>query len=147
MARELGEGLQLETRVASIRRESGSWIVSVACEGAEREIRAGALVLATDAASAAGLLRDIDAETASALDAIEDAPVASVPLSIAPGDVRHPIEGFGFLVPREAGFDLPRALFMSRMFSRRAPEGLELVTGMIGGARWPAVVDAGTTRS
>ncbi len=143
MARELGEGLQLETRVASIRREAGSWIVSVAREGAEREIRAGALVLATDAASAAGLLRDTDAETASALDAIEYAPVASVPLSVAPGDARHPIEGFGFLVPREAGLDLLGALFMSRMFPRRAPEGLELVTGMIGGARWPGVVDAG----
>ncbi len=46
-------------------------------------------------------------------------------------------------MPREAGLDLLGALFMSRMFSRRAPEGLELVTGMIGGARWPAVVDAG----
>jgi oxygen-dependent protoporphyrinogen oxidase len=142
MARELGEGLQLGTRVASIRREAGTWIVSLACEGADRELRTEALVLATDAASAAGLLRDTDAEAASALDAIEYAPVSSVALSIDPSEAHHPIDGFGFLVPREAGLDLLGALFMSRMFSRRAPEGRELVTGMIGGARWPAVVDA-----
>ena len=101
----------------------GSWIVSIACEGAEREIRAGALVLATDAASAAGLLRDIDAETASALDAIEYAPVASVALSVDPGGSRHPIQGFGFLVPREAGLDLLGALFMSRMFPASGARG------------------------
>jgi oxygen-dependent protoporphyrinogen oxidase len=142
MARELGDALQLDARVASLRREDGGWVLGVAHEGVEREIRAGTVVLATDAASAAALLRDVDAEAASALDAIEYAPVVSVPLSLDPADSRHPIEGFGFLVPREAGLDLLGALFMSRMFSRRAPEGLELVTGMIGGARWPAAVDA-----
>jgi oxygen-dependent protoporphyrinogen oxidase len=142
MARELGDALQLGSRVASIRREAGSWIVGVESDGAEREMRSGALVLATDAASAAALLRDLDAEAASALDAIEYAPVVSVPLSVDPTDSTHPIQGFGFLVPRAAGLDLLGALFMSRMFPRRAPEGRELVTGMIGGARWPAAVDA-----
>jgi oxygen-dependent protoporphyrinogen oxidase len=142
MARGIGEALHLRTRVASIRREGGSWIVGIESEGAQREIRTRALVLATDAASAAVLLRGVDAEAAAALDAIEYAPVASVPLSIDPSDSRHPIQGFGFLVPRAAGLDLLGALFMSRMFPRRAPEGRELVMGMIGGARWPAVVDA-----
>jgi oxygen-dependent protoporphyrinogen oxidase len=142
MARELGETLQLGTRVASIRREEGGWVVATEKVGAEREIRAEALVLATDAAAAAALLREIDPEAASTLDAIAYAPVVSVPLAIDPRDARHPIEGFGFLVPRQAGLDLLGALFMSRMFSRRAPEGFELVTAMIGGARWPAVVDA-----
>jgi oxygen-dependent protoporphyrinogen oxidase len=142
MARELGDALQLGTRVTSIRHEAGSWTLGLESRGAAREIRTHALVLATDAASAAVLLRDIDAEAASALDSIEYAPVASVPLAIDPSDARHPIQGFGFLVPRAAGLDLLGALFMSQMFPRRAPEGLELVTGMIGGARWPAVVDA-----
>jgi len=142
MARGLGEALQLGTRVASIRRSGGSWVVGIESDGTEREIRTRSLVLATDAASAAVLLRGLDTEAAAALDAIEYAPVASVPLSIDPRDSRHPIEGFGFLVPRAAGLDLLGALFMSRMFPRRAPEGRELVMGMIGGARWPAVVDA-----
>lgn len=142
MARELGEALHLRTRVASIRQEGGSWIVGIESEGSQREIRTRALVLAADAASTAVLLRGVDAEAAAALEAIEYAPIASVPLSIAPGDSRHPIQGFGFLVPRAAELDLLGALFMSRMFPRRAPEGRELVMAMIGGARWPAVVDA-----
>jgi oxygen-dependent protoporphyrinogen oxidase len=125
-----------------MRREEGSWIVEIESEGSEREIRARALVLAADAASTAVLLRGIDAEAAAALEAIEYAPVVSVPLCMAPADSRHPIQGFGFLVPRAAGLDLLGALFMSRMFPRRAPEGRELLTAMIGGVRWPEVVDA-----
>jgi oxygen-dependent protoporphyrinogen oxidase len=142
VARDLGEALQLGTRVVSIQRSGGSWTVGAESEGIGREIHTEALVLATDAASAAFLLRDLDGEAAAALDGIEYAPVASVPLSIDPRDARHPIEGFGFLVPRAAGLDLLGALFMSSMFPRRAPEGRELVTCMMGGARWPAVVDA-----
>jgi oxygen-dependent protoporphyrinogen oxidase len=142
MARGLGDSLRLGTRVASVRREEGSWVVGVESGGAEPEIRARSLVLATDAASAAALLRGLDGEAASALDSIEYAPVVSVPLCVDPRDSSHPIQGFGFLVPREAGLDLLGALFMSRMFPRRAPEDRELVMGMIGGARWPAVVDA-----
>lgn len=142
LARGLGGSLRLESRVASVRREGGSWVVGIEGGGAEPEIRARTLVLAADSASAAALLRDLDAEIASALDSIEYAPVVSVPLSLDPRDSSHPIQGFGFLVPRQAGLDLLGALFMSRMFPRRAPEGRELVMGMIGGARWPGVVDA-----
>ena len=142
MARELGGALRLGTRVGSVRRDGGSWVVGIESGAAEPEIRTRALVLATDAASAAALLRDLDGDVGSTLDSIEYAPVVSVPLSVDPRDSGHPIQGFGFLVPREAGLDLLGALFMSRMFPRRAPEGRELVMGMIGGARWPAVVDA-----
>lgn len=142
MARLLGDALELETRTVSLRREGGSWVVGLERDGVAREVRARAVVLATDAAAAATLLRDLDAEVAAALDSIAYAPVTSVPLSIDPRDCNHPIEGFGFLVPRSADLDLLGALFMSRMFTRRAPEGRELVMGMIGGARWPGVVDA-----
>jgi oxygen-dependent protoporphyrinogen oxidase len=142
MARGLGDALQLETRAASIRREGGSWIVAVESALGQREMRSAAVVLAADAPSAAALLRAVEPEAAAALDAIEYAPVTSVPLSVDPGDTRHPIQGFGFLVPRAAELDLLGALFMSRMFARRAPEGRELVMAMIGGARWPEVMDA-----
>jgi oxygen-dependent protoporphyrinogen oxidase len=142
MARGLGDALQLETRVEAIRREGEGWTVSIESEDGQREIHSSSVVLATDASSSAALLRAVEPEAAASLDTIEYAPVASVPLAIEPGDSHHPIEGFGFLVPRAAGLDLLGALFMSRMFPRRAPEGRELVMAMIGGARWPEVMDA-----
>ena len=70
-------------------------------------------------------------------------PVVSVPLSVDPAlTTRHPVEGFGFLVPREEQLDLLGALFMSRLFPGRAAPARELVTAMIGGRRWPGALDA-----
>jgi oxygen-dependent protoporphyrinogen oxidase len=45
-------------------------------------------------------------------------------------------------VPRDLGLDLLGALFMSQLFAGRAPAGRELVTALIGGARWPGVASA-----
>jgi oxygen-dependent protoporphyrinogen oxidase len=66
----------------------------------------------------------------------------SVALALDAGASARPIEGFGFLVPRDLGLDLLGALFMSRLFPGRAPAGQELLTAMLGGLRWPGAADA-----
>jgi oxygen-dependent protoporphyrinogen oxidase len=98
-------------------------------------------VLAVPADAAAALLAPLDAEAAAALAGIEYAPVVSASLGVAPDAVREPLEGFGFLVPRAAGLRLLGCLFMSRLFPGRAPAGRELLTCMLGGARWPEAVE------
>ncbi|HBZ70232.1 MAG TPA: hypothetical protein DEP35_11055 [Deltaproteobacteria bacterium] len=69
------------------------------------------------------------------------APVVSVSVSVRPNEVRQPIEGFGFLVPRASGLRLLGGLFMSSLFPDRAPEGRALLTCLLGGVRWPEAVD------
>jgi oxygen-dependent protoporphyrinogen oxidase len=66
----------------------------------------------------------------------------SVALALEADATDRALAGFGFLVPRDLGLDLLGALFMSRLFARRAPAGSELVTAMIGGLRWPGALDA-----
>jgi oxygen-dependent protoporphyrinogen oxidase len=67
----------------------------------------------------------------------EYAPVVSLSLGFRAGDIRHPIDGFGMLVPRRENRNLLGVLFPSAIFPGRAPEGHHLLTCFIGGARQP----------
>ncbi len=139
IARGLGDGtVRCSTPVRAIARDGAGWRVATERE----EIAARALVLAVDAPAAAKLLAPLDAEAAQLAEGVRYAPIASVALDVDPRAVRRAIAGFGFLVPRDLGIDLLGALFMSQLFSDRAPAGRDLVTALIGGARWPGVVDA-----
>ncbi len=139
IARTLGEGaLRCGTPVRAIARDGARWRIATERE----EIAARALVLAVDAPAAARLLAPLDSEAAGLAASVQYAPIASVALDVDPRAVRRSISGFGFLVPRDLGIDLLGGLFMSQLFSGRAPEGRELVTALIGGARWPGVVGA-----
>jgi protoporphyrinogen/coproporphyrinogen III oxidase len=128
--------------VAELARESGAWRLVFAGPDGGREIAARGVVLAADAAGSAALLRGVDPEAAELLATLAYAPLVSVALGVDPRAAARPIEGFGFLVPRDAGIDLLGALFMSRLFPGRAPEGRALVTAMIGGLRWPGAAEA-----
>jgi oxygen-dependent protoporphyrinogen oxidase len=102
---------------------------------------ADAVVVATDTSAAAGLLRPIRDVNASALEAIEYAPVAVVGLGYRREQIAHPLNGFGFLVPRKAGLAILGTIFCSSLFARRAPEGGANLTTFVGGATNPDVLD------
>jgi oxygen-dependent protoporphyrinogen oxidase len=145
LARKLAELLveppALGSRVTGLRREDGHWRIGVSGPGGDRRFRARRVVVATPAYEAAEILRGLGAEVADGLAAIDYAPVLGIPLGVDPAEVRTPIEGFGFLVPRDAGVPLLGTLFMSRMFRNRAPEGRELLQCLAGGRRWPEAID------
>lgn len=138
LAQDLGDAVCLRSPVRGLGRDGGGWRVELDAT----ELRARAVLLAADAAGAAPLLKPVDPESAGFLADVEYAPLVSAALPVNPALAARPLEGFGFLVPRQAGIDLLGALFMSRLFPRRAPADRVLVTAMIGGVRWPAVVDA-----
>ena len=80
------------------------------------------------------------ATIAAALEGIAYAPIVVAPVGVEAGQTREPIEGFGFLVPREEKLGLLGCLFMSQLFPGRAPAGHELLHCMLGGVRWPEAV-------
>jgi oxygen-dependent protoporphyrinogen oxidase len=140
LAARLVEPPALGNRVGSLRRDGGLWRVTLTGPG-ESVLRTARVVLATPAPEAAELLRGLDPEVASVLDSIEYAPIAGVPLGVAPDDLRERVRGFGFLVPREAGLPLLGCLYMSQLFPGRAPDGRELLHCMYGGRRWGEALD------
>lgn len=66
-------------------------------------------------------------------------PVAVVGLGFRRQDVEHPLDGFGFLVPRLEGRRILGTLFSSTLWPHAAPEGHVLVRTMVGGGRQPAL--------
>lgn len=66
---------------------------------------------------------------------IPHAPVAVVSLGYRRDQVRHPLDGFGFLAPHSEDRMLLGCLFSSTLFEDRAPEGHVALTVLAGGRR------------
>jgi oxygen-dependent protoporphyrinogen oxidase len=64
-------------------------------------------------------------------------PVTSLALGFDRREVKHPLDGFGMLVPKVEGFRILGTLFSSTLFAGRAPEDHVLLTTYVGGARYP----------
>ncbi len=114
----------------------GGWRVVVREQGERTELEASQVVVSTPANTAAGLLREVDAELGSLLGGISYAPVAVVHVGFAPESVPKP-EGAGFLVPASEKRRLLGAIHSSTLFPWRAEGERVLYTCMVGGPRQP----------
>jgi oxygen-dependent protoporphyrinogen oxidase len=73
----------------------------------------------------------------AALAGAEHPPIASVFLGFRRGQVSHPLDGFGALVPAAEKRSVLGIIFSSSLFPGRAPEGHVAVTAIVGGALQP----------
>jgi oxygen-dependent protoporphyrinogen oxidase len=101
---------------------------------------ADALVLSTPAPVSAGLMREIDSELSRRLSEIGYVSTATVSLAFRRGEIKHPLDGFGFVVPKREKKRLLACTFNSSKFPERAPEGSVLIRGFLGGAKDPTAV-------
>ena len=157
LARELGEALRCEARVARVRRAEGGgrgvgdgeagaqgeegyprpWILELA---GGRTVSSDVVVLAVPASRAAPMLSELDATVAGELGAFSTAGLAVVALGFESESLGGPPDGFGFLVPRGAGVRILGCLWDSTIFPGRAPSGKVLLRAMVGGAHDPGAV-------
>jgi oxygen-dependent protoporphyrinogen oxidase len=104
----------------------------------EREtVQARSVIVGVPAYAAAGLLRGLDTTLAALCDAIPYASTATVALGYRRDQIRHPLNGTGFVVPRVERSPLLAATWVSSKWPGRAPEGHALVRGFVGGGRDP----------
>jgi oxygen-dependent protoporphyrinogen oxidase len=138
-----GQGARFVTaRATALRTGPRGWQVTLESAGEPTaEVAARAVVLGVPAPTAAHLLRPVDASLADELAAIDYAGSAIVSLGFARGDVTHPLDAAGMVVPRDAGRRALAVSFSSSKFPGRAPEGHVLVRVFLGGALDPDVVD------
>jgi oxygen-dependent protoporphyrinogen oxidase len=141
MSEMLVEPPALGTRVVGLRLEGRHWQVMVSAPTGEQRFRTRRVVIAAPAHEAAKILAGIGGDFSQALEGVEYAPILGLAFGVEPEQVRTPIEGFGFLVPRDSGLQLLGCLFMSRLFPNRAPRDRQLLQCMLGGVRWPEAVE------
>lgn len=104
-------------------------------------IRARAVVLALPIRASQALLASVAPSAAECLSAIPTVSTAVVFHAFPRAQVRHPLDGYGFVVPRSEPNRLLAATFVSTKFPHRAPESHVLLRAFLGGARDPEVVD------
>lgn len=123
--------------------ERAGRIYRVECDQSGRlsAIHARAIVLAVPAYIAANLTRPLSQQVSQTLSSIRYAPVSSVFLGYRREDVGHPLDGFGFLVPKKEGRLILGCLWSSSTFPRRAPNGMVAVTVFVGGDRQPELTE------
>jgi oxygen-dependent protoporphyrinogen oxidase len=139
LAKALGPSLRLNARPTRIDDMGVRGYRVHLAEGAP--IDASAVVLSCPAWHAAPMVSGFDAELGTALTGIPSGSLAVVHLGYANADLPKPLDGFGYLIPRGEGLRSIGTLWSSCIFpGHRAPDGMSLVTVMIGGANDPEAV-------
>jgi oxygen-dependent protoporphyrinogen oxidase len=118
-------------RAAGVHTESKGYTVRLA-QG--QEFRAAAVILAIPAFAASGLLFDVDRRLYGPIDGIRYVSTATVSLAYPRSHVGHPLDGYGYVVPRAEGRSVLACTWASTKFSGRAPEGSVLLRAFVGRA-------------
>jgi oxygen-dependent protoporphyrinogen oxidase len=132
LAEKLDETIRFETKVESIQplghenseAESG-WRVRAS---GGQEFDAEAIVLALPAYAAASLLERSAPQLSALLAGIEHAPMGVVSSAYHRNQVSHPLDGFGFMVPRREGLRTICTFWNSSLFPDRAGPSQVLMT-------------------
>jgi oxygen-dependent protoporphyrinogen oxidase len=130
--------VRTDAKVERLERDGDGWRLTVGGE----PLSARSVVIAAPPKAAAGLLREIDAETAGLIDGISSTSSAIVSLGYRRDQIAHPLDGFGFVVPFVEERKILSGSFSSVKFAGRAPEGSVLIRVFMGGAKRPELVDA-----
>ena len=143
IARKLGNRLWLGSEVVAINPVQNGWQVTWKKEGENFEGFSRNLFVCLPSRSIKALnwaspISDWIAE-------VPDLPypaVYSLALGYKRGDIAHPLDGFGVLVPSEEPHRILGALFNSELYPNRAPEDHCLLTVMLGGSQSPELREA-----
>ncbi|WP_210396355.1 protoporphyrinogen oxidase [Motiliproteus sediminis] len=135
----LGDALCTGVSVDILEQTADGWCA----RAGEQQWSAEEVVLALPAKACAQLLEPLLPALPELFDAIPYPAVASVSLGFRKSQVAHPLDGFGFLIPRITGVETLGVLFPSSVFPNRAPEGHCLLTAFIGGTLNPELADLG----
>ena len=131
--------VRLKERVIGATHEGGQWRVTTA-SGAVFD--GDALILAPEAYQAARILRYVDPGLAHLLEDIPQASSATVTLAYRRDEIRHPLDGFGFVVPQVERRAIIACSFSSVKYPGRAPDGHALLRVFMGGALNESMLEA-----
>ncbi len=114
-----------------VEREGG---YSVEIEGGDK-LSADVVIIAAPAYAAANLLATLDKKLSELLTTIPYVSTATVSLGYDIKDIKLPLTGFGFVVPKAEGRRIMASSWVSVKFAGRAPDGSVLIRCFVGGAK------------
>ena len=134
IAKALGDAVQTGVSIKSIQYEDNKWHIAwdSQIESFDRLI----LTIPAHALSKLPFEQSIQREF-DRFNQINYPPVSVLSLGYKRSQIRHPLDGFGALVPECEGRRILGVLFPSSIFADRAPKDEVLLTVFIGGERNP----------
>lgn len=103
-------------------------------------LEADHVIIASAAYDAAGMVKEFDATLAEQLNRIEWSSSATVSIAFRKEDVKVPLKGFGFIVPKREGRRINAATYSSIKWSYRAPDDHVLIRAFVGGGHHEELV-------
>jgi oxygen-dependent protoporphyrinogen oxidase len=129
---------RLKARVTDVARADGRWRVTTQDGDV---LAADGVILTPEAHQTARLLRYLDPSLALLLEGIPYASSATVTLAYRRSAIRHPLDGFGFVVPHAEARPIIAGTFSSVKYPGRAPDGHVLLRVFLGGALREAILE------
>ncbi len=139
LAAHLGDAVHCGVQVLGAQQTpEGRWKMIWKRGGDVHQMTADSLVLSVPAHAVRTLPLPGDLQRAlAALSEVVYSPVSTLYLGYRREQVRHPLDGFGMLVPRRERRRILGTLFMSSLFPGRAPEGHVGLLTFVGGMNAP----------
>jgi oxygen-dependent protoporphyrinogen oxidase len=137
LAARLGTKLQLDSPVRSIARTAAGYRLTLE-QGAALDL--DAVVLAVPARVQSGMLAGLSPAASHELGQIEFGSTATVAFAWPESAVSHPLDAFGFVVPKIEQCRLIASTWASKKFAGRAPAGHVLIRVFFGGDHAEAVL-------
>ncbi len=134
---QLGNTVKLKRKVSNIRHSARGLELRFENGGTAEHDAVISTIPLHKLASCFAESENSASKPAQELTAVSYAPLSVLHLGYHKKQIRHPLDGFGMLVPEKENYDLLGALFSSSLFPGRAPEGYALLTCFIGGSRNP----------
>ncbi|MCH6254986.1 protoporphyrinogen oxidase [Puniceicoccaceae bacterium K14] len=134
----LGDAIHKESSVKSIQKENQGWTLTWEKNGQlfKQSCRKLIVSIPSHAVKRLPWPSEIQTTLDSSPDLVFPA-VHSLSLGFKRSDIKHPLDGFGALVPSKEKRDILGVLFCSSIYGNRAPQNNCLLTVMIGGRRRP----------
>lgn len=130
LAALLGDVVRRETPVTRVAREGDEYVVETSA-GAHR---ADHVVLAGPAHVAARLLADVSDAAANELSHVPYSSASTVFLAYSRGDIPHPLDATGYLVPKKAPGKALASTWVTSKWPFRAPDNKVLMRVFFGAA-------------
>ena len=140
LAAQLSGSIHLHHSLRVLERTSNGWSLTFRTPAGVSEQEHDAVLLCAPAFKLAEILLIApQAPPLKFLSRVNYAPVSTLSLGFHRAQVRHPLDGFGCLVPAVEQLHILGAIFSSSLFPKRAPKDHVLLTCYLGGLRSPTL--------